>query len=286
MARQREREVRGRDAVAVVGDPDQRPAAVGDGHVDPRGARVERVLDQLLDRRGRALDHLAGRDPVDGQRIERPDGPGTGIGTGGRRGVGMAPSVARPAPPGGGRGPRGATAWRLELGGGRAAGSGAAGSAGGGLGGRRAPDGGGRGGVQALGLAHHHEGQPPGVEELARHAGHVLARHRLHVGVAVDHVVGRQADHLHPHQDARDVGVAVEAQRVLARQVGLGARQLRVGDAVRREVRPDGLHHVDGLGHGAVRRGEGPEPQLRVVAGHQARCRCRRSAPASRAPRP
>ena len=41
----------GRDAVAVVCDPDQPLAAVGEGDVDPPRAGVERVLDELLDRR-------------------------------------------------------------------------------------------------------------------------------------------------------------------------------------------------------------------------------------------
>jgi hypothetical protein len=39
-------------------------AAAGDLHLHPPGAGVERVLHQLLDRRGGPLDHLAGRDAV------------------------------------------------------------------------------------------------------------------------------------------------------------------------------------------------------------------------------
>src|SRR5260370_1380479 len=55
----------GRHADAVVGDPDQRAAGVPqvDGHLGAE--RVERVLHQLLDHRGRPLHHLAGRDLVD-----------------------------------------------------------------------------------------------------------------------------------------------------------------------------------------------------------------------------
>ena len=64
-----------RNAVAVVLDPDQPLAAVGEGDVDPPGAGVERILDELLHRRGRPLDHLAGGDPVRRGRIELPDRP-------------------------------------------------------------------------------------------------------------------------------------------------------------------------------------------------------------------
>ena len=47
------------------------PASIGD--IDPAGAGIERVLDQLLDGRGRTLDHFAGRDAVDQDRIETSD---------------------------------------------------------------------------------------------------------------------------------------------------------------------------------------------------------------------
>ena len=49
-----------------------RPPAC-DGDIDPARAGVERVLDQFLDRRSGPLDHLAGGDPVDQQRIEAAD---------------------------------------------------------------------------------------------------------------------------------------------------------------------------------------------------------------------
>ena len=61
------------DAVAVVGDADQPLAAVGEGDVDPPGAGVERILDQLLDRRRRPLDHLAGSDPIGCRGVELAD---------------------------------------------------------------------------------------------------------------------------------------------------------------------------------------------------------------------
>ena len=45
-----------------------------DRDVDAPRAGVERVLDQLLDRRSRPLDHFAGGDAVDQQRIETANG--------------------------------------------------------------------------------------------------------------------------------------------------------------------------------------------------------------------
>ena len=76
MALDRQREIVGVHAGAVVGDADQRPPAGFDRHVDAPRAGVERVLDQLLDRRSRPLDHFAGGDAVDQQRIETADGHG------------------------------------------------------------------------------------------------------------------------------------------------------------------------------------------------------------------
>ena len=57
-----ERQLIGGDAAAVIGEGDQpQPGLLGrDG--DAGGARIERVLDQLLHHRGGALDHLARRD--------------------------------------------------------------------------------------------------------------------------------------------------------------------------------------------------------------------------------
>ena len=74
VARQRQRQVGGGNAAAVVADPDQRrlpPSAIRD--LDPAGARIERVLDQFLDRGGGPLDHLAGGDAVDRGLVELPD---------------------------------------------------------------------------------------------------------------------------------------------------------------------------------------------------------------------
>ena len=50
--------------LAVVFDPQQFLPAELDRHRDPRRAGVERVLDQLLDHRGRTLDDFAGGDLI------------------------------------------------------------------------------------------------------------------------------------------------------------------------------------------------------------------------------
>ena len=73
MARDRERQVLALDAGAVVGDADALDAAAGEVDVDLRRARVERVLEQLLQRRRRPLDDLAGGDLVDQQVGQRAD---------------------------------------------------------------------------------------------------------------------------------------------------------------------------------------------------------------------
>ncbi len=73
VTRDRERELLALDAAAVVGDADALDAAAGEIDVDLRRARIERVLEQLLQRRGRPLDDLAGGDLVDeviGQRAD------------------------------------------------------------------------------------------------------------------------------------------------------------------------------------------------------------------------
>ena len=58
-------------AVVAHEDPPDAPAV--DLDVDPGGSRVERVLDELLDRRRRPLDHLSGRDAVDDRGTEPVD---------------------------------------------------------------------------------------------------------------------------------------------------------------------------------------------------------------------
>ena len=65
-----EREIRLVHAASVVDDANEPLAAVLDRHLDLFRAGVERVLDQLLDRRRGTLDHLARGDAVDEQGIE------------------------------------------------------------------------------------------------------------------------------------------------------------------------------------------------------------------------
>ena len=65
MAAQRQPRLVAAHAAAVVDDADQPPPAALDLDLDAPRAGVERVLDQLLDHRGRPLDHLAGGDLVD-----------------------------------------------------------------------------------------------------------------------------------------------------------------------------------------------------------------------------
>ena len=73
MALDRKGQVGRAHAAAVVRDPDQSAAAGLDRDVDPAGTGVEGILDELLDRRGRTLDDLAGRDPVDQDRVQATD---------------------------------------------------------------------------------------------------------------------------------------------------------------------------------------------------------------------
>jgi hypothetical protein len=73
VALEREQRVVALHADAVVADADRQAPALLDRDVDRRGARVERVLDQLLHRRRGALDHLAGGDLVSHGRWEHCD---------------------------------------------------------------------------------------------------------------------------------------------------------------------------------------------------------------------
>ena len=65
VALDRQRQLVGSHAAAVIGDRDQRLAAILEGDLDAVGAGIDRVLDQFLDRRRRALDDLARGDAVD-----------------------------------------------------------------------------------------------------------------------------------------------------------------------------------------------------------------------------
>ena len=61
----RQRHLVGRHAAAIVGHLDQVQPARGKTHGDLRRPRVDRILDQFLERRCRALDHLACGDAID-----------------------------------------------------------------------------------------------------------------------------------------------------------------------------------------------------------------------------
>ena len=73
VARHRQRQFVRRDAAPVVADADQAGAALLQVDVHPPGTGIQRVFDQLLDHRRRALDHLAGGDLVDQGVGERAD---------------------------------------------------------------------------------------------------------------------------------------------------------------------------------------------------------------------
>ena len=81
MAAQRERQLGGRDAVAVVLDDDLADAAAAEPDDDLAGAGVEGVVDQLAHHRRRPLDDLAGGDLADqlvGQFADRAARAGSG----------------------------------------------------------------------------------------------------------------------------------------------------------------------------------------------------------------
>ena len=70
-------EIVGLDPGAVVDHRDADEAAALDADVDPRCARIQRVLDELLDNGGRSLDHLSRRDRIGdnlGQAADRSGG--------------------------------------------------------------------------------------------------------------------------------------------------------------------------------------------------------------------
>jgi hypothetical protein len=73
MARQGQRQIVRCHAAPVISDTDQGLATIGQRDIDPPRTGIQRVLHQFLDRRGRALHHLARRDPVDRSLIELPD---------------------------------------------------------------------------------------------------------------------------------------------------------------------------------------------------------------------
>ena len=74
MALDGERQLIGRDADAVIDDLDARDAAAGQNDLDTGGAGIQRVLNQFLDRRRRALDDLAGGDAVNDEFWQAANG--------------------------------------------------------------------------------------------------------------------------------------------------------------------------------------------------------------------
>src|ERR1700682_2835915 len=68
-----------RHAAAVVGDADPPPAAAIGEDVDPAGASVDGVLDQLLDHARGPFDHLGGGDAADDLCGELADGHGVSV---------------------------------------------------------------------------------------------------------------------------------------------------------------------------------------------------------------
>ena len=58
---------------AIVDDANEAPPAQFDRDVDPAGAGVNRIFDELLDGGRRPLDDLARRDAIDKNRIETAD---------------------------------------------------------------------------------------------------------------------------------------------------------------------------------------------------------------------
>ena len=60
--------------ISIVADRTRNAQPALDIHLDVARAGIEAVLDQLLDRRGRALDHLAGGDLIDELARENADG--------------------------------------------------------------------------------------------------------------------------------------------------------------------------------------------------------------------
>ena len=78
VARDGQRQVVGRDALAVVADADEAHAAVLEIDLDAAGAGVEAVLDQFLDHGRRPFHDLAGRDLVGERVAELLDAPHAG----------------------------------------------------------------------------------------------------------------------------------------------------------------------------------------------------------------
>ena len=73
MARQCQRQLLLGDAAAVIGDADQRLAAIGIGNLNPPTARINGVFHQFFHRRSGTFDHLTGSNSVDRSIIQLPN---------------------------------------------------------------------------------------------------------------------------------------------------------------------------------------------------------------------
>ena len=80
MALDRQRQIIGIHAKAVIDDADQRAPAMLQRNVDALRPGIQRILDQLLDGGGRALDHFACGNAVDQDGVEAADRGGHGSG--------------------------------------------------------------------------------------------------------------------------------------------------------------------------------------------------------------
>ncbi len=63
----------GGHAAAIVDDSNQILATLLERDIDTRGAGIDRILDQFLDRRRRALDDFARGDAIDEDRGQQAD---------------------------------------------------------------------------------------------------------------------------------------------------------------------------------------------------------------------
>ena len=76
MALQGQRQLICRHATAIIADPDQAFAAIGDFNGNPARPSIKRVFHQLFHRRGRSLDHLTGGNTVDRTLVQLADNRG------------------------------------------------------------------------------------------------------------------------------------------------------------------------------------------------------------------
>ena len=91
-----------RHAQAIVGHGDQATAAIAQRHFDTLRPGIDGVFHQLLHRRGRPLDHLAGGDPVDEigrKNANWHDGRPANLREGGELGSARNPTRQRPLQP-------------------------------------------------------------------------------------------------------------------------------------------------------------------------------------------